>query len=112
MMVVSLNSQGVRVNELIDQVISAMTDNGKDPKAARFNLSYQTLGATLLRLGLGEGFDLAILTQKLPIMEQVVSEIQADASDLTERKVGKIKLIASIVAKLGNLPMAEGWNRF
>jgi hypothetical protein len=102
-----LNSQGVRVNELIDQVISAMTDNGKDPKAARFNLSYQTLGATLLRLGLGEGFDLAILTQKLPIMEQVVSEIQADASDLTERKVGKIKIIASIVAKLGNLPMAE-----
>jgi hypothetical protein len=84
-----LNSQGVRVNELIDQVISAMTDNGKDPKAARFNLSYQTLGATLLRLGLGEGFDLAILTQKLPIMEQVVSEIQADASDLTERKLGK-----------------------
>jgi hypothetical protein len=102
-----LNSQGVRVNELIDQVISAMTDNGKDPKAARFNLSYQTLGATLLRLGLGEGFDLAILTQKLPIMEQVVSEIQADASDLTERKVGKIKIIASIAAKLGNLPMAE-----
>ena len=102
-----LNSQGVRVNELIDQVISAMTDNGKDPKAARFNLSYQTLGATLLRLGLGEGFDLAILTQKLPIMEQVVSEIQADASDLTEIKIGKIKVIASIAAKLEKLPMAE-----
>ena len=102
-----LNSQGVRVNELIDQVISAMTDNGKDPKAARFNLSYQTLGATLLRLGLGEGFDLAILTQKLPIMEQVVSEIQADASDLTEIKIGKIKVIASILAKLAKLPMAE-----
>ena len=102
-----LNSQGVRVNELIDQVISAMTDNGKDPKAARFNLSYQTLGATLLRLGLGEGFDLAILTQKLPIMEQVVSEIQADASDLTEIKIGKIKVIASILAKLQQLPMAE-----
>lgn len=102
-----LNSQGVRVNELIDQVISAMTDNGKDPKAARFNLSYQTLGATLLRLGLGEGFDLAILTQKLPIMEQVVSEIQADASDLTEIKIGKIKVIASIAAKLEKLPRAE-----
>ena len=84
-----------------------MTDNGKDPKAARFNLSYQTLGATLLRLGLGEGFDLAILTQKLPIMEQVVSEIQADASDLTEIKIGKIKVIASIAAKLEKLPMAK-----
>jgi hypothetical protein len=81
-----LNKQGVRVNDLIDQIISAMTDNGKDPKAARFNLSYETLGSVLLRIGMGEPFNLAVLTQKQPALVDVVSALQSNKSDLEENK--------------------------
>ena len=81
-----LNKQGIRVNDLIDQIISAMTDNGKDPKAARFNLSYETLGSVLLRIGMGEPFNLAVLTQKQPALVDVVSALQSNKSDLEENK--------------------------
>jgi hypothetical protein len=94
-----LNKQGVRVNDLIDQIISAMTDNGKDPKAARFNLSYETLGSVLLRIGMGEAFDLAVLTQKQPALVDVVSALQSNKSDLEENKYPKSIIFESEIKK-------------
>jgi hypothetical protein len=97
-----LNKQGVRVNDLIDQIISAMTDNGKDPKAARFNLSYETLGSVLLRIGMGEPFNLAVLTQKQPALVDVVSALQSNKSDLEENKYPKSIIFASEIKKYFN----------
>ena len=94
-----LNKQGIRVNDLIDQIISAMTDNGKDPKAARFNLSYETLGSVLLRIGMGEPFNLAVLTQKQPALVDVVSALQSNKSDLEENKYPKSIIFESEIKK-------------
>jgi hypothetical protein len=94
-----LNKQGVRVNDLIDQIISAMTDNGKDPKAARFNLSYETLGSVLLRIGMGEPFNLAVLTQKQPALVDVVSALQSNKSDLEKNKTNKARVYLLEISK-------------
>jgi len=94
-----LNKQGVRVNDLIDQIISAMTDNGKDPKAARFNLSYETLGSVLLRIGMGEPFNLAVLTQKQPALVDVVSALQSNKSDLEQNKTNKARVFLIEISK-------------
>lgn len=93
------NESGERINSLIDQIIAAMTDNAKDPKAAKHNLSYSLLGAALLRIGLGEKFDTTISLQKQPVMVEFSNELSYSRSGLSDKNLSKSKILKGIKEK-------------
>ena len=57
----SLTNNGVRINDIISQVISAMTDNAKVQYAGKFNLSMDDLSPFLTLISLGVDFNTALL---------------------------------------------------
>jgi hypothetical protein len=96
-----LNNVGVRVNNLIGQNLNAMTDNGKDPKASKFNMAYQLLGTSLTQMGLGKGFNEVVLSGMQPAAVQLVNLINADSSPIKEGEYsqGFAKLVAKTLGE-------------
>jgi hypothetical protein len=96
-----LNNVGIRVNNLIGQNLNAMTDNGKDPKASKFNMAYQLLGTSLTQMGLGKGFNEVVLSGMQPAVVQLVNLINADSSPIKEGEYsqGFFKLVAKTLGE-------------
>jgi hypothetical protein len=65
-----LNFENKRINDLISSVVSAMTDNAKDPKAAEFNLTFDIISPILVMIGKGISDKSALTLSKLPVIKK------------------------------------------
>jgi hypothetical protein len=81
-----VDSVGKRIARSISAVISAMTDNAKDPIAAKLNLNDETLGPVLIMLGLGVEFQTALKIVNTKIVKEFSANILKSKSDFTDKK--------------------------
>ena len=92
-----VDSVGKRIGRSISAVISAMTDNAKDPIAAKLNLNDETLGPVLMMLGVGVEFKTALKIVNTKIVKDFSTEILKAKSDFTESK--QFTIVQAAVSK-------------
>lgn len=113
----------VRIQDTLSTILSAMTDNAKDPIAGDLNLSLTSLGPVLQLVSLGVDLYDAMLLVNQPIVkeyteakERTKTAIKSDAdyavrtSEIKENLFNKYKLTSSDDLSLTTKEMEEGIN--
>ena len=71
-----------RINDLISTIISAMTDNVKDPIAGKLNLNLEVLPSALAMVGMGMSLREAVLIVNQPEVIEIVSKYKIKNSSI------------------------------
>lgn len=102
-----------RIVRSISALISAMTDNAKDPIAARLNLNLETLGPVAMMLGTGVSLQMALKIVNSPIVKELTTQVlNASSSFVNETQYSIVQAAESDVAYLNadpenSLPLVE-----
>lgn len=102
-----------RIVRSISALISAMTDNAKDPIAARLNLNLETLGPVAMMLGTGVSLKMALKIVNSAKVKELTSQIlNASSSFVNETQYSIVQAAESDVAYLNadpenSLPLVE-----
>lgn len=101
------DNKGIRIQDTLSTILSAMTDNAKDPMAGDLNLSLTSLGASLQLISLGVDLYDVMLLMNQPIVKEyteakerqktvVKSKDESEArKNIKEEFVAKYKLTSS-----------------
>lgn len=108
-----LNDNGGRINDSNSSVLSVHTDNAKDPKAGRYNISQNTIGAVLNNNGMGIDETVNLFMSKQEIMSELnrnfdlkKSEIASKSErELTDESIAEYSLKA--IAKKYGIDMKD-----
>ena len=71
-----------RINDLISTIISAMTDNAKEPIAGKLNLNLEVLPSALAMVGMGMSLREAVLIVNQPEVIEIVSKYKIKNSSI------------------------------
>lgn len=102
-----------RIVRSISALISAMTDNAKDPIAARLNLNLETLGPVAMMLGTGVSLQMALKIVNSPKVKELTTQVlNASSSFINETQYSIVQAAESDVAYLNadpenSLPLVE-----
>jgi len=80
------SDDGARINDTISTLLSAMTDNAKERYAKKFNLSKETLGPTLVMVGMGIPLKTSLLLLKQPAIIEMANIMILKKSSILNRK--------------------------
>lgn len=108
-----INDSGQRINDGNSSILSVHTDNAKDPKAGRYNISQNTIGAVLNNNGMGIDETVNLFMSKQEIMSELnrnfdlkKSEIASKTEkDFTDKSIAEYSIKA--IAKKYDIDMKD-----
>jgi hypothetical protein len=80
-----INDSGQRINDGNSSILSVHTDNAKDPKAGRYNISQNTIGAVLNNNGMGIDETVNLFMSKQEIMSELNRNFDLKKSEIASK---------------------------
>ncbi len=99
------NAENKRIVKTISAIISAMTDNAKEPIAAKLNLNLETLGPVLVMLGTGVKLSTAIKIANSPKVKQLSQEILQSKSNFSD--VSAYSIVQNAKAEVADVDFTQ-----
>ena len=69
-----VNDDDVRINDMVSEIISSMTDNANEQDAEKYNLTLQTVTPVLVMLGIGINTEKVLLLSKQPAIKFLIKK--------------------------------------
>lgn len=96
------SKDGNRIQDTLSTILSAMTDNAKDPMAGDLNLTLTSLGPALQLVSLGINLETAMLIINQPVVKEYVRQVEQLKTTIRtqeDKKVFKSKLAENLIDK-------------